>query len=54
MEEEEFWTKAQEARLSELGWRGENEALEDRGKRERLLKFMKRHRFKDVNSSCGW
>ncbi|CAK9055032.1 unnamed protein product [Durusdinium trenchii] len=41
LEEEEFWTKAQEA-------------LEDRGRRERLLKFMKRHRFKDVNSSSGW
>lgn len=40
-EDEEFWTKAQEA-------------LEDRGRRERLLKFMKRHRFKDVNSSSGW
>ncbi|CAE7328321.1 unnamed protein product [Symbiodinium natans] len=41
LEEEEFWTKAQEA-------------LEDRGRRERLLKFMKKHRFKDVNSSSGW
>eukprot|EP00438_Fugacium_kawagutii_P032027 Skav203164 [mRNA] locus=scaffold371:187904:207228:+ [translate_table: standard] len=40
-EDEEFWTKAQEA-------------LEDRSRRERLLKFMKRHRFKDVNSSSGW
>ncbi|CAJ1346349.1 unnamed protein product [Effrenium voratum] len=41
MKEEAFWSKAQEA-------------LQDRDRRERLLRFMKRHRFKDVNSSSGW
>eukprot|EP00440_Ansanella_granifera_P063020 gb/GFBE01068337.1/.p1 GENE.gb/GFBE01068337.1/~~gb/GFBE01068337.1/.p1 ORF type:complete len:265 (+),score=56.98 gb/GFBE01068337.1/:1-795(+) len=39
--EEAFWSKAQEA-------------LEDRTRRERLLQFLKAHRFKDVNSSSGW
>eukprot|EP00930_Biecheleria_cincta_P026428 TRINITY_DN1862_c0_g1_i1.p1 TRINITY_DN1862_c0_g1~~TRINITY_DN1862_c0_g1_i1.p1 ORF type:complete len:314 (-),score=103.91 TRINITY_DN1862_c0_g1_i1:154-1095(-) len=39
--EEAYWAKAQGA-------------LTEREKRERLLKFLRAHRFKDVNSSSGW
>jgi len=41
LKEEAFWTKAQEA-------------LEERGRREKLLQFLKANHFKDVNSSAGW
>lgn len=41
LKEEAFWTKAQEA-------------LTERGRREKLLQFLREHHFKDVNSSTGW
>jgi len=41
LKEEAFWTKAQEA-------------LDERGRREKLLQFLREHHFKDVNSSTGW
>lgn len=41
VKEEAFWTKAQEA-------------LEERARREQLLQFLRKHRFKDVNTSSGW
>mmetsp|Transcript_39244 Transcript_39244/g.70225 ORF Transcript_39244/g.70225 Transcript_39244/m.70225 type:complete len:244 (+) Transcript_39244:54-785(+) len=41
LKEEAFWSKAQEA-------------LQERAQREQLLQFLRKHRFKDVNSSSGW
>lgn len=46
--------KSKDQLSKEAYWAKAQGALTEREHREKLLKFMRAHRFKDVNSSSGW
>ncbi|CAE8615505.1 unnamed protein product [Polarella glacialis] len=52
--EPEAGRKPPEPEKEELFWSKAQDALCDRQRREKLMKFLKANNFKDMNSSSGW